>query len=213
MLIYCDVETTKFFADPEIARLPRARQIPALAAHVGVAVTYDAAHGYSAWWPDEIVALWKVLRHNQIAGWNVIHFDVPLIQQAAQLAGLPDPALDPWTALDLFAECRRHTGRWYKLEDIAQANLGRGKSGDGQQAAEWLRSGDAALREKAAEYCRLDVELVVELHRHAQEFGLLLPPRPRDALGTYRLWISADGSAWRLAGEETGQVLDEEGWA
>lgn len=212
MLIYLDTETTAFFSDPHIARLPRAEQIPALATHFGVAVSYDTTHGWREWWPEQVRALWHTLRDNQIAGWNVIHFDVPLIQQAAALAGESDPGLDPWTALDLFAEIRTHTGRWYKLEEIAQANLGRGKSGDGQSAAEWLRSGDAALRSRAADYCRLDVQLVIDLHALAQRDGLILPPRARDVdLATYRYWISDDGSHWQLA-VDGGQVLDGEEW-
>jgi hypothetical protein len=152
MLIYLDLETTKFFSDPEIARLPRVQQIPALAAYFGVAVTFDAAHGWREWWSNEIRELWQSLVGHQIAGWNSTHFDVPLIQQAAALAGYPDPGLDPWTALDLFVEIRTRTGRWYELEEIAVSNLGRGKLGDGQLAAEWLRSGDAALRQRAVVY-------------------------------------------------------------
>lgn len=212
MLIYLDTETEKFFSDPDIARLPREAQIPALAGHFGCAVTYDAQRGWREWWPEQVRALWHTLRDNQIAGWNVIHFDVPLIQQAASLAGESDPGLDSWTALDLFAEIRTRTQRWYKLEEIAQANLGRGKSGDGQSAAEWLRSGDATLRQRAIEYCRLDVQLVIDLHALAQSDGLVLPPRARDDdLTTYRYWIGDDGSHWQLA-VDGGQVLDREEW-
>lgn len=200
MLVYCDVETTRFFSDPEIARLPRAAQIPALATYVGVALTYDQVSGWRTWWPQDMPALWAVLRGNQIAGWNVIHFDVPLIQQAAALAGVSDPGLDPWTALDLFAEIRTRTSRWYKLEEIAQANLGRGKSGDGQLAAEWLRSGDPILAQHAADYCRLDVQLVRDLHQIAGDLGLLLPARGKDTdPALYRYWINDDGSRWQLA--------------
>jgi len=212
MLIYLDIETTSFFSDPEIARLPRAQQIPALAAHFGVAVTWDAVDGWRTWYAGDVTDLWEALRGNQIAGWNVIHFDVPLIQQAASLAGAPDPGLDPWTALDLFAEIRTRTSRWYKLEEIAQANLGRGKSGDGQQAAEWLRSGDLALTIRAADYCRLDVQLVIDLHALARTVGLLLPARGKDTdPTTYRYWIDQDGARWRLA-VEGGAVVDSAGW-
>lgn len=214
-LIYLDLETTLFFSSPEIARLPRAQQIPALAAHFGCAVTVDAERGQRFWWPPQIVDLWEALKGNQIAGWNSNHFDVPLIQQAASLAGYPDAGLDPWTSLDLFDLIRTRTQRWYKLEEVAQANLGRGKSGDGQSAAEWLRSGDEEQRQRAASYCALDVQLVIDLHGLAQTSGLVLPPRASDRTGldssTYRYWVNADGSAWQLA-VDGGKVLDGEGW-
>jgi len=212
MLIYLDTETTKFFADPEIARLPRSQQIPALAAHVGCAVTFDDAAGWRTWWPGDMAALWASLRGRQIAGWNVVHFDVPLIQQAAALAGVSDPGLDPWTALDLFAEIRTRTSRWYKLEEIAQANLGRGKSGDGQLASEWLRSDDPTLAQRAADYCRLDVQLVIDLHQIASDLGLLLPARGKDTdPALYRFWIDATGARWQLA-IDRGEILDGEDW-
>lgn len=208
MLIYLDIETTKFFQDADIAKLPRAQQIPALAKSFGVAVTWDTGNRYHTWWPEHCIWLWETLRGHQIAGWNVIHFDVPLVQQAAALAGASDPALDPWTALDLFADIRTRTSRWYKLEEIAQVNLGHGKSGDGQQAAEWLRSGDRALMQRAADYCRLDVQLTMDLHSHAQIHGLVLPPRAKDTdMETYRYWTNADGSSWKLE-IDGGTMLD-----
>lgn len=212
MQIYLDTETTKFFADPEIAKLPRAEQIPALARHFGIGVTYDTFYGWRSWQAHETPALWQALIGQQIVGWNVIHFDVPLVQQAAALHGASDPGLDPWFSLDLFAEIRMRTGRWYKLEEIAQASLGRGKLGDGQKAAEWIRSGDPALIRRAAEYCREDVALVIELHGMAQTDGLILPPRAKDMdLATYRWWCSEDGSAWKLAGAD-GEELDSHHW-
>lgn len=145
-----------------------------------MAITYDDAHGWREWWPNDMAALWDALRGQRIVGWNVIGFDVPVIQQAVRNLGAPDPALDAWFALDLLAEIRDATGRWYKLEEVAHANLGRGKSGDGQQAAEWLRSGDPALVGRAVGYCMLDVQLVIDLHEMARTSGLTLPPRERD---------------------------------
>jgi DNA polymerase elongation subunit (family B) len=212
MHIYLDLETTAFFTDAHIKKLPRPQQIPALARHFGVAVTWDEAHTWRTWYPEDIQDLWQTLQGQTIVGWNVIDFDVPLIQQAAALAGYPDPGLNPWYSLDLFAEIRTRTGRWYKLEEVSQANLGRGKIGSGQEAAEWLRSGDPALAKQALVYCQFDVQLVMDLHTKAQTDGLLLLPRPRDNLGTYRLWLNADGSRWKLADEETGTILDQENW-
>ena len=80
--------------------------------------------------------------------------------------------------LDLFADIRQHTGRWYGLGVVSEATLKRSKLADGQKAAEWLRSGDPADFQKAVEYCTADVELVRELYElwfHGSP--IILPPR------------------------------------
>lgn len=211
--VYLDTEVSRFFADPDIKALPRSRQLDAIAASFGVGVTYSERDGWQTW--TNAAELWSHLIGKRIISWNGTAFDVPVIQKAANLAGYPDAALNPWSELDLFAECRTRTGRWYKLGQIAEANLGRGKIGDGQSASEWLRTGDF---ERAAAYCKDDVQLVIDLHLVAQREGLLLPPKSGDTRDpnfdtTYRLWLNEDGSQWRLRDETRGVELDREGWA
>src|SRR5262245_13339643 len=116
-MIYLDIETVRFFSDPDIKRLPRTQQIGALAAYFGVALTYDEQAGWRTWTPQQVKDLWAALRGQTICGWNIVSFDVPVVQGAAVLAGYSDPGLDPWYAFDLFAEIRTRTGRWYKLEE------------------------------------------------------------------------------------------------
>lgn len=197
--IYLDIETSRFFQDPEVASLPRSKQLDMIAGGRVFAITYCNGVWYT--WNDPR-DLWAYLRGSLIITWNGNEFDIPVVQKAASLGGYDDPSLDPWYSLDLFAECRVRTGRWYKLGFIAEGNLGRGKSGDGQSAAEWFRSGEI---ERVEAYCRDDVQLLVDLYHVAQTTGLLLPPKPNDVRDanpdiTFRLFLN--GSKWRLLANE-----------
>lgn len=116
-----------------------------------------------------------------LCGWNVRDFDLPVIHaNLARFHDYPAADIDPiGRVVDLFDDIRQATGRWYKLDVVAAANLGRHKVAHGQQAAEWLRSGDPALIRRAVEYCRDDVTLVTALYDKLQHGeGLVLPPRP-----------------------------------
>lgn len=173
-MIYLDIETTTFFADPEIARLPRSLQLDAMARHIGVVVTYDIDSGYRRWFDPTLADAWIALYNGApIVGWNIAAFDIPLLRKrlAGQLGSLIDDQTPP-AMLDLFDMIRSATGRWYKLDEIASANLGISKSGDGQSAAVWLRSGDPELIERAIQYCERDVYLTKELHMRALSPGL-----------------------------------------
>jgi len=187
MTVYFDVEILDWFQDEHITKLEQWRQHAAL--RFGLATTYADDHGFSTWMPAEIGALWRYLciSPGPIVTWNGDQFDLPYILTQATIAGFTTN--NPWSelpgSLDLMTQIRKYTKRidgkerWYKLDVVALANLGREKIAHGDQAAEWLRSGDPALIEKAAEYCRDDVQIVKFLHdRLTRGEGLILPARP-----------------------------------
>ena len=58
-----------------------------------------------------------------------------------------------------------------KLGDLAEANLGAGKSADGLQSLAWFKEGRLDLIE---EYCRRDVEVTARLFFLGRERGYLL---------------------------------------
>lgn len=172
-MIYLDIETLDFFQDPHIAALPRGDQIAAI--RFGCAVTHDSVAETWREWLDADDLL-RYLRHGRssLCGWNIIDFDLPVIGNSAKSQSGPASI----QAIDLFDLIRQATGRWYKLDVVAQENLGRQKLSHGQQATEWLRSGDPAQMAKALEYCREDVQLVVDLHQLLLDGeALRLPPR------------------------------------
>ncbi len=194
MTVYLDIETTTFFQDPEIKALPRAEQLKAM--RFGCGVTYNARNDEWRWWmAEEVSELFNyiVWCDCPVIGWNVVDFDWPVIVENTRRNGVTVLEIETETIsfLDIFAEIRRATGRWYKLEDVAVANLGRGKLADGQLAAEWLRSGDPDLMRRAMDYCRHDVLLTVGLHSILLRGDpLILPPRAaRQESNEIRWWL------------------------
>lgn len=203
-MIYLDIETLDFFADPAIKALPRERQLKAI--RFGIAVTYnDAADEWLEWATSDIGDLWPYLRlpGTTLAGWNIVDFDWPVIRNGiipygdALLSHGHEPEFH-----DLFHTIKAKTGRWYKLDVVTQANLGRAKSADGQQAALWLRdwyeNGNGAALRQALDYCRLDVELERDLYLHLTSGKpLRLPPRA-ERQEINELLYYADGAVERI---------------
>jgi DEAD/DEAH box helicase domain-containing protein len=59
-------------------------------------------------------------------------------------------------------------GRRLRLQNLAEATLGKGKKGDGLQSVEWWQQG---LVEKVREYCIEDVRITRELYDYALSKG------------------------------------------
>ena len=76
-----------------------------------------------------------------------------------------------------------------KLDAVARATLGRGKTGSGTESVQWWRSGDPNLRQKVVDYCRMDVELTRDLYRFGREKGYILIEDLRQS-GTRRVDVS-----------------------
>lgn len=184
-MIYLDLETLDWFQDPAIAVLPRWQQLAAV--RFGIAVTWDEGNGFRTWLPEQLADLWRELIALQPAvGWNIDEFDLPKLAIDALRTGA---SRDPWTeiggTIDLMTLIRKEAKRledkerWYKLATIAEANLGRSKTGSGEQAVVWLRSGDRDQFFQAISYCHEDVQLVRDLHGLLLNgVGLICPPRP-----------------------------------
>lgn len=198
-MIYLDIETTTWFSDPDIKALPRDQQIKAM--RFGCAVTCfvndEVASDepvWQEWTAGQIDALYHYLcwANQQICGWNSLAFDWPVIINNAERSGVRLLEIEHETVrhADLFDFIKGKTGRWYSLETVAQANLGRGKLADGQKAAEWLRSGDPDLVTMALEYCRYDVQLTMDLAAILKRGEpLRLPPRAqRQELNEVLIW-------------------------
>ena len=111
---------------------------------------------------------------DRIVGFNHIGFDYRVIAGAAhvdsqmrsqlrtELAGLEN--------LDMLVELKKLLGHRLKLDSIARATLGAGKSADGLQALQWYREGQL---DKIIEYCKVDVEVTRDIHCYALEHGKL----------------------------------------
>jgi len=90
--------------------------------------------------------------------WNGDHFDIPLLNK--YYAG----DISKIKSLDLMKEVVKILGRRLKLDTVAQATLGKAKSGNGLEAIEWWLSGEV---DKIIKYCIDDVRLTKEIYDYA----------------------------------------------
>ena len=91
-----------------------------------VCVHDSQTNKYSSYLKDEFHKLWPLLEQADIlVGYNSEHFDTPILNR--YYAG----DLTKIKSVDLLKEVKQVLGRRLKLDNIAQATLGVGKSGDG----------------------------------------------------------------------------------
>jgi RNase H-like protein len=108
---------------------------------------------------DDLVQ--QLLRADLVVGFNIVHFDYEVLM-GYTILDLPDQL----RSLDLLVEVEKILGNKLKLDNIAQATLGLGKTGDGVDAIKWWR--EKRLME-VAEYCCFDVKVTKLVHEHGLE--------------------------------------------
>ncbi|KKW39206.1 hypothetical protein A3I46_00530 [Candidatus Kaiserbacteria bacterium RIFCSPLOWO2_02_FULL_54_13] len=151
-----------------------------------VAIHDSDTDDYSSYLRDELHKLWPILeRADMLIGFNSDTFDIPLLNRY-----YPGD-LSHMRSLDLLAEVQKVLGRRIRLESLAQATLGRGKSGDGMKASEWWKEGK---KKEVADYCIEDVRLTRELYDYALTHGILKYKDLRDIRD-----IKIDTSHWNGA--------------
>ncbi len=145
---------------------------------------HDSETGeYSSYFKEELHKLWPILeRADMLIGFNSDAFDIPLLNRYYP------GNLSHIRSLDLLSEVQKVLGRRIRLQALAEATLGRGKSGDGQKAGDWWREGK---RDKVAEYCMEDVRLTRGLYDYALAHGILKYKDLRDVRD-----IKIDTSLW-----------------
>ena len=160
--IVLDIETQNSFADVGGAFHDKLK--------VSLVCLYDYATGeYSSYWEQDLPQLWPRLeRADRIIGYNTKGFD-NLVMNSYYTGDL-----NSFPNLDLLEEIAKTLGFRVKLDDVAQATLGTGKSGHGLQAIEFYRKGEL---EKLEKYCRDDVRITKEVYEYGLNFGT--PPAAR----------------------------------
>src|SRR6516165_123292 len=118
---------------------------------MSLAVTYSSDLNeyriYSEKRVDDLID--QLLRADLVVGFNVVNFDYQVLM-GYTILDLPHQL----RTLDLLVEIDRVAGVKPKLDNIAQATLGVGKSGDGFDAIKWWREKKLV---EIAEYCCFDV--------------------------------------------------------
>ncbi len=154
--IVFDIETKNFF--PDVGSNDPADLDIAL---VGL---YDyETNTYDSFLEEDFPRLWPVLEKSDVLiTFNGDHFDIPLLNKYYKAAGRGD--LSKIRSLDVFKEIKQSSGRWLKLDMLAEGTLGTNKSGKGGEAIVWWRNGEI---EKVRDYCLLDVRLTKDIYEHA----------------------------------------------
>ena len=169
-----DLETQRDFNEVE-GRKPELLGISV----VGV-YSYDA-NRYEAYLEADVGA--KLAPRLQMAdlliGFNIRRFDLPVLQPYLPFSVTPLPVLD------IMEDVVKHLGHRVSLESLAQATLGRGKSGHGLEALKWFREGRFDLITK---YCLDDVKLTKELYDYGKQHGRLFAT---SRFGTEKLQVPA----------------------
>ena len=124
---------------------------------ISVCGIYDySTDKYSIYEEREIGKLASVLETcDQIIGYNIKDFDFEVLQPYLNF----DIHIVPY--LDILEEIDKVLGHRIKLEDVAKATLGTGKSGSGLEAILYFKNGRFDLLKK---YCLDDVKITKQVY-------------------------------------------------
>ena len=156
--IVFDIETKNMFQDV-------GKHDPVLLDLSLVGVYDSETNAYTSYLEEDLPALWPLLeKADVLIGYNSDHFDIPLLNKY-----YPGD-LTHIKSVDLLKEIRKSLGRRLKLDSIAEATLGKNKTGDGLQAITWWKEGAI---DKIRQYCLEDVKITKELYDYAIKNGIL----------------------------------------
>ncbi len=152
--IVLDIETQNTFQDVGAYN-------PTLLSISLVGVYFYETDTYEAFFEQDLPKLWPRLeRAERIIGYNLLGFDYPCMQRyyTGNMSQLP--------TVDLLVEIEKKLGHRIKLDSVAEATLGVGKSGHGLMAVEYWKKGEL---EKLKDYCLQDVRVTKDVYEHALE--------------------------------------------
>lgn len=152
--IVFDLETKNLFSD--VGGRENFRKLD-----VSVVGVYNySKNSPEAYFEKDFPALGEILKNaDLIIGFNILNFDLPILQKyfPFDLSKIP--------ALDIMDEIVKGAGHRVSLDDLASITLGNKKSADGLKAVEFWRNGQL---EELKNYCLDDVILTRDIY----EYGL-----------------------------------------
>lgn len=177
-----DIETTNLI--PAFDRQNMTRM------DLAVVAIHDSETGeFSSYDKSELPKLWPIIeKADVLIGYNSDSFDIPLLNHY-----YPGD-LTKIRSLDLLVEVHNALGRRLRLQNLAEATLGHGKSADGVQAVEWWQQG---LYDKVREYCIMDVKVTRDIYDYALKNGKLKYKDLRTVKD-----IKLDTSKWQTGGDQ-----------
>ncbi|MEA2112383.1 MAG: ribonuclease H-like domain-containing protein [Patescibacteria group bacterium] len=153
-----DIETKNTFEDI-------GENNPALLDISIVCIHDSETNTYDSFLEDDFDRLWPILeKADMLIGYNSDHFDIPLLDKhyPGDLTAIK--------SLDILKEIKSNYGKRFKLDSVAQATLGEGKSGNGLEAITWWKNGEI---EKIRKYCLDDVRVTKGVYDFALKNGYL----------------------------------------
>ncbi len=131
-----------------------------------VVCIYDSeTDKYSSYTKEQLKDLWPILeKADLLIGYNNDGYDTPLLNN--YYSG----DLSKINSLDLLTEIKKSLGFRLKLDSVAEATLGRKKTGHGLEAMEWWKQG---RYDDVIKYCIEDVRITKDIYDYAQKNGIL----------------------------------------
>lgn len=132
---------------------------------VVVAYFYETDE-FVAYQEHELPKLFQRLeKSGRVIGYNSIGFDIPILNNyyVGDLLQLPQ--------LDMLAKIHESLGYRIKLDDVAAATIGTGKSAHGLQAVAWWKEGKI---QEIIDYCEQDVRVTRDVYEFGKENGFIL---------------------------------------
>ncbi len=132
---------------------------------ISVAVTFSTRlNEYTIYTEDEATALIDQLRRaDLVVGFNHISFDYEVLMGHSIF-----DFRDQLCSLDMLVDLEKALGHRIKLDAVAAATLGTGKTADGLDALRWWQQGEVA---KIAEYCCYDVKVTKCVYEYGARHG------------------------------------------
>lgn len=156
---------------------------------MSIGVTYSTVRGGYRIYDETAVQdlVGELTKADLCIGFNHISFDYEVLQGYTFL-DLKSQIL----SLDLMVDLEAQLGHRPKLDAVAAATLGSGKSADGLDAIRWWKKGQIM---KIAEYCCFDVKVTRLVHEFGIEHGFV---RYTDRFGNPRDipvdWVDPEGT-------------------
>lgn len=150
--VVLDIETQNTFQDVGAYN-------PALLKVSLVGCYFYETDTFEAFLEPDLPKLWPRLeRADRVIGYNLFGFDYPCLQTyyTGDFRKIP--------TIDLMVEIEKRIGFRVKLDDVAIATLGVGKSGHGLQAVEFWKKGEI---DQLRDYCLQDVRVTRDVYDHA----------------------------------------------
>lgn len=150
--IVFDIETSNDFLDTGLSDMSKL--------DLSVICIYDyETDKYRSFTQETLKDLWPIFeKADLLIGYNCDHFDIPVLNK--YYSG----DLSKIKTLDLLKEVKKSLGRRIKLDTLAEATLGKKKSGHGGLAVAWWKQGE---KQKVIDYCMDDVKITKEIYEYA----------------------------------------------